>query len=54
VDDVIEAVASATGEGSRGIRELLLDADPATDRELVALSDALLDLERRTAAAVHP
>ena len=54
VDDVIEAVASVTGEGSRGIRELLLDADPTTDRELVALSDALLDLERRTAAAVHP
>jgi hypothetical protein len=54
VDDVIEAVAAATGEGSHGIRELLLDADPATDRELVALSDALLDLERRTAAAVHP
>ncbi len=54
VDDVIEAVAHVTGEGSRGIRDLLLDADPATDRELIALSDALLDLERRTAAAVHP
>ena len=54
VHEVIDAVAAATGLGDRDIRDLLLDSVPATDRELVALSDALLDLERRTAAAVHP
>jgi hypothetical protein len=52
--EIVSAVASVTGEDERGIRSLLLDDVPRTDRELVARSDALLRLERRTADAVRP
>jgi len=54
VDDVIVAVAAATGSDSSGIRALLIGTEPATDGELVSLSDALLELERSVAAAVRP
>lgn len=54
VDEVVSAVASALGAQEGEIRRLLLDADPATDHDLVALSDALLDLERDVARAVRP
>ncbi|CAN5141482.1 DUF4350 domain-containing protein [soil metagenome] len=54
VDDVVAAVASATGEQVAGIRRLLVDAVPAGDAELVVLSDELLELERDVAAAVRP
>jgi hypothetical protein len=54
VDDVVAAVASVTGEQVAGIRRLLVDAVPATDAELVVLSDELLELERDVAIAVRP
>ena len=54
VDDVITAVSAITGVPLPEVRRLLLDADPGTDRELVALSDALLVLERDTARAIRP
>lgn len=54
VDEVIGAVSTATGRDPAGIRALLLEADPATDRDLVRLSDALLDLERTVARDVRP
>jgi hypothetical protein len=54
VDDVVASVASATGEPVGGIRRLLIDAVPATDAELVVLSDELLELERDVASAVRP
>lgn len=54
VDEVIGAVARATGRDPAGIRSLLLEAQPATDRDLVRLSDALLDLERTVARDIRP
>jgi hypothetical protein len=54
VDDVISAVASITGRDLAGVRSLMLDATPSTDRDLVRLSDALLELERATATAIRP
>ncbi len=54
VDEVISAVASLTGSDEGAIRNLLLDDVPRTDRALVALSDSLLELERRTAESVRP
>lgn len=54
VDDVVAAVAGATGDQVAGIRRLLVDAVPSTDAELVQLSDSLLELERDVAAAVRP
>jgi hypothetical protein len=52
VDDVAWAVADRTGRDSEQVRQLLLDADPATDAELVRLSDELLVLERDLRAAL--
>jgi hypothetical protein len=54
VDDVVASVASVTGEDAAGIRRLLIDVTPASDAELVVLSDELLELERAVAAAVRP
>ena len=52
VDDVAWAVAERTGRNPDQVRSLLLDADPATDAELVRLSDDLLALERDLRAAL--
>jgi hypothetical protein len=54
VDEVVTAVASLTGRQLGDIRTLLLDATPASDRDLIALSDALLALERDVTAASRP
>jgi hypothetical protein len=54
VDDVVAAVASVTGAQPGDIRNLLVDAEPKTDRDLIAFSDALLTLERDVARAVRP
>ncbi|WP_316293779.1 hypothetical protein [Clavibacter michiganensis] len=54
VDDVVAASAAALREDPAGIRALLLDDDPRTDRELVALAGRLADLERRVARAADP
>jgi hypothetical protein len=54
VDEVIAAVAAVTGRGGPDIRELLLDREPATDRELVSLSDDLLTLEADVARRLRP
>ena len=54
VDDVVASVASMTGQPLGSIRRILLDAVPATDAELVLLSDELLELERDVAVAVRP
>lgn len=51
--EIVSAVASVLGEDEPGIRSLLLDDVPRSDRDLVALSDALLQLERKTAEAVR-
>ncbi len=54
LDDVIAAVASVTAAQPGGIRALLVDARPLTDRDLIEASDSLLTLERDVARAVRP
>jgi hypothetical protein len=54
VDDVVASVANVTSSDLSSIRHLLLDAVPHSDRELVALSDALLELERTVARVLRP
>ena len=54
VDEIVSAVASVTRAQVGDIRNLLLDTVPATDADLVSLSDALLVLERDVAVAVRP
>lgn len=54
VDEVIAAVAAVTGRGGPDIRDLLLDREPATDRELVSLSDDLLTLEADVTRRLRP
>ncbi|MBB5632628.1 type IV secretory pathway VirB2 component (pilin) [Cryobacterium mesophilum] len=54
VDDVIRAVSRDTGRQVPDIASLLRDAEPGGERDFIALSDALLDLERATAAATRP
>ncbi|MES2092884.1 MAG: DUF4350 domain-containing protein [Actinomycetota bacterium] len=54
VDEVIAAVAAVTARDPAGIRSLLLGAEPRTDRDLVRLSDELLDLERTVARDIRP
>jgi len=47
--EIIASTAAATGRGGDALRALLVDREPATDRELVDLSDELAALE----ALVH-
>jgi hypothetical protein len=54
VDEVIAAASAVTGADPRGLRSLLLDETPRTDRELVRLSDRLLELERSVAHSIRP
>ena len=54
VAEVIDAVAGVAGQPARDIRALLIETVPANDRDLVRLSDALLQLERATALALRP
>ena len=54
VDDVIAAVASVTGRDIQSVRALLIDADPGSDRDLVSLSDDLLELEQHVATKLKP
>jgi len=46
VDEVVTAVAAITGRDRDAVADLLVRRVPATDAELVALSDDLLELER--------
>lgn len=54
LDEVIVMVAALTDRPSGEVRLVLVDAIPATDAELVALSDRILELERATARATSP
>ena len=54
VDEIISTVAAVTGAQVGDIRNLLVDAVPATDAALISLSDALLVLERDVAMAIRP
>lgn len=52
--EVADVVAALTRRDRGTLHALLLERIPATDRELMALSDDLAELERATAAAVSP
>lgn len=52
VDDIVAAVAGITGRDPAALRALLVDSEPADDRELVELSDRLLELEALIARRV--
>lgn len=54
VDDVVASVASVTGRKLADVRGLLVETEPANDRDLVRLSDQLLTLEADVARAVRP
>ncbi len=54
VDDVSFAVAGRTGRSIAEVRAVLVDDIPATDRDLVRLSDELLGLEAAVTRAVRP
>ncbi|OUE27178.1 DUF4350 domain-containing protein [Clavibacter michiganensis] len=54
VEDVVAASAAALREDPAGIRALVLDDLPRTDRDLVDLAGRLADLERRVARAADP
>ena len=54
VDDVIATVSRVSGRDIQSVRSLLLDAEPPTDRDLVALSDDLLELEQLVASQLKP
>lgn len=53
VDEVIAAVAAVTRGDPAAIRRTLISAEPASDRELVRLSDDLLELERAVAGGIR-
>ena len=54
VEEVIGAVSAITARDQAGIRSLLFEAVPGTDRYLVRLSDELLELERAVARDIRP
>ena len=54
VEEVIGAVSAITARDPAGIRSLLFEAVPGTDRDLVRLSDELLELERAVARDIRP
>ena len=53
-NEVSDAVADRLGMPRAAVRGILLDERPTSDRELLALSDRLRDLERRLHRAVRP
>lgn len=53
-DDVIRAVAAATGRSLVDVAALLRETEPASDAELIRLSDGLLVLERQAASVLRP
>lgn len=53
-DEVIAAASAVTGADPGELRSLLLDQVPRTDRDLVRLSDRLLELERSVARSIRP
>jgi hypothetical protein len=54
VDEVIGVVSTTTGRSPAEVRALLLDDVPASDLQLVHLSDELLKLEDDVTNAVVP
>ena len=53
-DEIVLAVAAITGRPTDQVGTVLIGAIPASDRELVALSDQIEDLERRAIRQATP
>ena len=47
VEEIIGSVAALTGQDPSRLRSILIDTVPTSDRELIAISDALRDCEER-------
>ncbi|KQW07838.1 hypothetical protein ASC66_02385 [Leifsonia sp. Root4] len=54
LEEVVASAASATRSDPRRVRATLLDEEPQSDAQLLALSDRLLDLESAVQAATRP
>jgi len=54
VEEILGAVASATGAKIDELRRLLVDDIPRSDADLVRMSDAMLELESRAATGTRP
>jgi hypothetical protein len=54
IEEILGAVASATGAGIGDLRALLVDDVPRSDADLVRMSDAMLELETRSAKSTRP
>lgn len=54
VDAIVAAASARIGSDPAAVRRLLVDQLPATDADLISLSDALLTLERSVTDAVRP
>jgi hypothetical protein len=54
VGEVVDAVAALTGRDRAAVAGILIDREPATDAELVRLSDDLTRLEDETTSAARP
>jgi hypothetical protein len=54
VEDVIGLVSVHSGRQPGELRHLLVDARPTSDRDLIELSDQLIELERAVSTAVRP
>lgn len=53
VEEIVTGVAAMTGRAQSDVRQLLVDAAPQKDRELVSLSDQLLTLEAEVATRLR-
>lgn len=54
LDDVVLAVAGATGRSADEVRAVLVDAVPGSDADLIAASDRIQDLEHATLRSTTP
>jgi hypothetical protein len=54
VTEVVDAVAALAGRDRAAVAGILIDREPATDAELVRLSDELLALETETTRHSRP
>ena len=54
VHEVARAVAAITERDPASVESLLIDSQPSSDRQLLALSDALLALEQDVARSIRP
>lgn len=54
VDDVINRVSPLVSQPLAQLRQLLIDAEPTSDHELITLSDELLALEDRVRTVIRP